>query len=67
MGERKSGGYIFRTRSADHPPLHVHIYDGQNRLVGKWNVEQQEPMGDFVVSRRLRKALWTCGYLREHP
>ncbi len=67
MGECKSGGFIFRTRTADHPPLHVHIYNGQNRFVGKWDVEHQCPMqgSDFSVTKPLRKGLKECGYLRE--
>lgn len=69
MGERKAGGFIFRTRQSDHPPLHVHIFDGQNRSIGRWDIEHQCPMkGDnFEVSKQLRKALHEAGYLRGDP
>ncbi len=67
MGERRVGGYIFRTYSGDHPPLHVHIFDGEGRPIGRWDIEHQCPMkGDaFQVTRRLRKALAAAGYLGE--
>ena len=69
MSERKAGGFIFRTYLGDHAPLHVHIYDGQNRFVGRWDIEHQGPMkGDnFEVSNQLRKALHEADYLRGDP
>ncbi len=67
--ERKAGGFIFRTYLSDHPPLHVHILDGQNRYIGRWDIEHQCPMkGDnYEVSKQLRKALYEAGYLRGDP
>jgi hypothetical protein len=67
--EKKAGGYIFRTYLCDHPPLHVHIFDGQNRPVGRWDIEHQCSMKgeDFEVTKQLRKALEQVGYLREEP
>jgi len=69
MGERKAGGYIFRTYSSDHPPDHVHIFDGQNRPVGRWDIEHQCPMKgeNFEVTKQLRKALDQAGYLKGKP
>ncbi len=54
---------------SDHPPLHVHILDGQNRYIGRWDIEHQCPMkGDnYEVSKQLRKALYEAGYLRGDP
>ena len=69
MGVKKAGGFIFKTRTADHPPAHVHIYDGQNRRVGRWDIDNQCPMqgDDFPVTKRLRMALHEAGYLRGDP
>lgn len=69
MGRKKVGGFIFETSESDHPPDHVHILDGQNRKVGRWDIEHQCPMkGDsFPITRRLREALRQAGYWREVP
>ena len=69
MGVRKAGGFIFVAYPSDHPPAHVHILNGKNREVGRWDIEHQCPMkGDaFPVTRRLRKALFEAGYLRDEP
>ncbi len=69
MSERKAGGFIFRTYPGNHPPAHVHIFDGRNRPIGRWDIENQCPMkGDvFHISKRLRKALYEAGYLRNEP
>lgn len=63
---KKAGGFIFRTWAADHSPYHVHIWEG-HKWLGRWDIEHQRPMDDFPVTRRLLKALWQAGYLREEP
>jgi hypothetical protein len=65
---KKVGGFRFITYTADHPPLHVHIFEDEKYL-GRWDIEHQCPMkgDDFVVTKRLRKALRKAGYLREEP
>lgn len=69
MGVRKAGGFVFVTYPGDHPPAHVHIFDGRNREVGRWDIEHQCPMkgDDFIITKRLRKALHEAGYLRGEP
>ena len=67
MGKKKAGGYIFISYTSDHPPLHVHIFDGKNRLVGRWDIEHQRPMDEFELTKQLRKALYEAGYLRGEP
>jgi len=69
VGRKRVGGFIFETLVVDHPPLHVHIFDSRGRPMGKWDIEQQRPQdpGAFQVSRRLRKALYRAGYLKEKP
>ena len=64
MGVKKAGGFIFKTRAADHTPFHVHIWDG-HKWIGRWDIENQRPMDDFEVTQRLRQALADVGYLRE--
>ena len=68
MGIKKAGGFRFISSTADHPPLHVHIFDS-DEYVGRWDIEHQCPMkGDaFALTKRLRKALAARGYLREEP
>ena len=48
----------------DHPPLHVHIFES-DKEVGRWDIENQRPMDDFEMTRRLRNALRELGYLLE--
>ena len=69
MGVKKAGGFIFVSYPGDHPPAHVHIFDSRNRPVGRWDIEHQCAMkgDDFVLAKRLRKALAEAGYLREEP
>ena len=69
MGVRKAGGFVFVTYSGAHPPAHAHIFDGRNREVGRWDIEHQCPMqgDDFIITKRLRKALHEAGYLRGEP
>lgn len=67
MGIRRVGGYIFSTSKADHPPFHVHILDGKNRFIGRWDIENQRPMDEFDLTKQLRKALHEAGYLRGEP
>lgn len=66
MGVKKAGGFIFKTYKADHPPYHVHIWEG-DKEIGRWDIENQRPMDDFPVTRRLRRALFAAGYLRGKP
>ena len=65
MGEKRIGGFIFRSYTGDHHPLHVHICGHNGRELGRWNLEDQTPMDDLVVSRKLARALRAAGYLME--
>jgi hypothetical protein len=67
MGIRKAGGYIFVSYVGDHPPLHVHIFDGRNRFIGRWDIENERQMDEFELTKQLRKALHEAGYLRGEP
>ena len=65
MGEKKLAGYIFRTYIGDHPegPYHVHILK-DNRLVGRWDIDNQRKMDNFRLTNKLKKALIKLGYMR---
>jgi hypothetical protein len=65
LGRRKAYGYTFVSWESDHPPLHVHVYDRRDREVGRWDIEGQRPMDDFPMTRNLKKALLSLGYLYE--
>lgn len=65
MGVKRAGGYTFESWVGDHPPLHVHI-KREGAFIGRWDIENQRPMDDFQVGRRLRNALRSLGYLVEN-
>ena len=61
---KRAGGFILTSYTGDYLPYHVHIMkDG--RGIGRWDIENQRPMDDFLVSRRLKKALRGLGYLTD--
>lgn len=56
MGFIRRGGYQIVFWIGDHLPKHVHVYkDG--KLILKWDVKKEEPMGGKTASRRLTKIL----------
>jgi hypothetical protein len=42
--------------------LHVHVFRKGQQL-GRWDIEHQLPMDDFVVTNRLAQALREAGYM----
>jgi hypothetical protein len=60
-------GFIFITYAGDHPPYHVHILTSAGRNIGRFDIENQCPMDDFQISKRLKKVLIDLGYLIEDP
>jgi len=64
LGKKKAFGYTFISYKGDHPPLHVHIYRDELDI-GRWSIECQRPMDEFLLGRNLRKALVKLGYLLE--
>lgn len=63
MGEKRVGGFIFRSYTGDHQPLHIHVCDQNGHELGRWNIEEQTPMDHLVVTRKLARALRAAGYL----
>lgn len=64
MGDKKVGGFIFRTYKNDHRPYHVHIIQG-NKELGRFDIENQRSMDERLeMTGQLRKALRQGGYLK---
>jgi hypothetical protein len=53
MTKVRRGNYIFVTWKGDHSPRHVHVYR-DSRLVGKWNLDNQQPMAGKITARLLK-------------
>ena len=64
MGRKKAGGFIFEWYSGDHEPFHVHIYEDA-AFIGRFDVVHQKPMGSWVLTERIRKALKQTGFWEE--
>ena len=62
MGEKKRGGYTFRSYIGDHGYYHVHILK-DNKLIGRWDIENQRKMGSFRITSKMKKALVELGYM----
>ena len=41
MGKIRRGGYLFVWWAGDHPPRHVHVFDGKGRLLGRVAIEDK--------------------------
>lgn len=48
MGRIRRGGYTVVWWAGDHPPRHVHVYDGKDRFLGRVTVETQKPLDDWI-------------------
>jgi len=64
VGRKKAGGFIFEWYSGDHEPFHVHIYEG-SEFIGRFDVVHQKPIGDWMMTKKIRRALKQCGFLFE--
>ena len=65
MGRKRYKGFIFIPYAEDHPPFHVHILTSTGQNIGRFDIEQQCPMDDFKVTKRLKRALIELGYMKE--
>lgn len=45
----------------DHAPRHVHIFKDK-KLVGKWDIENQQMMGTFKMTSAVKRGLEFLGY-----
>lgn len=64
MGRKKAGGFIFEWYIGDHEPFHVHIYEGYE-FIGRFDVLHQKPMGNWVLTNKIQKALKQAGFILE--
>jgi hypothetical protein len=53
VGRVRRGGYIFDWWIGDHPPRHVHVSDGNGKLLGRVTVENLEPLDDWRPPRKV--------------
>jgi hypothetical protein len=63
LTKKSVGGFIFESYVGDHPPLHVHVFRGED-FIGRWDIENQVAM-DRPFSRKAVKALEMAGYRLE--
>jgi hypothetical protein len=53
MGKIRRGGYIFMWWIGDHPPRHIHVFDKEQRLITRVNLETLEPMDSPSLPKRV--------------
>jgi len=53
MGRKRIGGHLFVWWRGDHPPPHVHVYDGKGRFLGRLRTDTLEPIGDWKPSAKI--------------
>ena len=64
MGRKKAGGYIFEWYKGDHEPFHIHIYEDDD-FIGRFDIIGQKPMGGWVLTSKIKKALKQVGFYFE--
>jgi hypothetical protein len=52
MGKIRRGGYLFVWWAGDHPPRHVHVFDGKGRLLGRVAIEDKTPIDSWVPTKK---------------
>ena len=53
MGKVRRGGYMFIWWIGDHRPRHVHVFDKNNRLITRVNLETMQPMDISQIDRKI--------------
>jgi hypothetical protein len=53
MGRVRRGGYVFMWWAGDHPPRHVHVFDKNQRLITRVELETLRPMDAEKVNPRI--------------
>jgi hypothetical protein len=61
MGKKKYRNHLFVDCVGDHAPRHVHIFKDK-KLVGKWDIENQQMMGTFKMTSAVKMGLEFLGY-----
>jgi hypothetical protein len=53
MGKVRRGGYMFIWWIGDHRPQHVHVFDKNDRLITRVNLETLQPMDIPKIERKI--------------
>ncbi len=53
MGKIRRGGYVFIWWIGDHSPRHVHVFDKNNRIITRVNLETMQPMDIPQISGKI--------------
>ena len=57
MGRVRRGGYYIVWWIGDHAPRHVHIFDADDRFLGRVAIPSGEPLDDWKPTRKLLQIL----------
>lgn len=50
-------GYIVEWFISDHVPLHVHVYDGKGKFIGRLDVAEMRGLEGWMPDRKLIKLI----------
>jgi hypothetical protein len=53
MGKVRRGGYMFIWWIGDHRPHHVHVFDKNDQLITRVNLETLQPMDIPKIERKI--------------
>jgi hypothetical protein len=53
MGRIRRGGYIFVWWIGDHKPRHVHVFDKDEHILTRVNLDTMQPMDIPKIDRRI--------------
>lgn len=53
MGKIRRGGYIIEWFIGDHQPRHVHVYNNQRKLLGRFDVDRMVSVEGWTPDRKL--------------
>ena len=53
MSRTRRGGYIFIRWKGDHPPPHVHVFNGNSTFISRVNLQTMEPMDADHIAKEI--------------
>jgi hypothetical protein len=53
MGKIRRGGYILEWYIGDHKPRHIHVFDKNERLITRVNLETMQAMDIPKIERKI--------------
>jgi hypothetical protein len=57
MGRIRRGGYIFMWWIGDHPPRHLHVFDKDQKLITRVNLETLQPLDMPTLPKRVAEII----------